>query len=238
MSDDRLAGLPEERPAPLATRRFAQHARELEGRSLPEIFAHIHETNLWGGDASVSGVGSEEEATSRLREALPVLLRELGARVLLDIPCGDFGWLSRAALEVDEYIGADIVASLVRQNALKFGGPGTGRRFLQLDLTQDALPLADVVLCRDFLVHLSNAGIGRALGNVRRSGSRYLLTTTFTAIEVNRDIANGDWRPINLEKSPFRLPPPLGLIVEGCQEEGGAYADKSLGLWEVAALPP
>jgi hypothetical protein len=42
---------------------------------------------------------------------------------------------------------------------------------------------------------------------------------------------------MNFERPPFRLGSPLACIVEGCTEAGGAYADKSLGLWEIGALP-
>ena len=37
--------------------------------------------------------------------------------------------------------------------------------------------------------------------------------------------------------APFHLPAPEGLLVEGCLEGGGAYADKALGLWRIADLP-
>jgi hypothetical protein len=47
----------------------------------------------------------------------------------------------------------------------------------------------------------------------------------------------GDWRPINLERAPFNWPAPVELIVEECTESGGVFADKSLGLWRIDALP-
>lgn len=227
---------PQGRPPALANLRFAEHAEALRGRPLDQIFDYIYQTNLWGSAESHSGVGSEDAATAHLRRAVPALLASLGARTLLDLPCGDFGWLSRAALDLDAYIGADIVAELVERNAARYGGADARRSFVRLDITRDALPRADVVLCRDCLVHLSDAHIFAAFANLRRSDSRYLLTTTFTGLDANRDVADGDWRPLNLQLAPFHLPPPLALIVEGCTEEGGAYADKSLGLWEIAAL--
>ena len=236
MRRDMRSRLPRSRPPVLANRRFREHAPALEGRSLAETFAYIYDTNLWGAD-SRSGIGSNPDATYRLRIALPALLRTLNARVLLDVPCGDFGWLSKADLDLDEYIGADIVPAIVERNRTHYAGDGRGRRFVQRDITADPLPAADVVLCRDCLVHLSNADIFLAFENVKRSGGRYLLTTTFVELEANTDIASGDWRPLNLQKPPFDLPAPLAVVLEGCTEEGGAYADKALALWEVAGLP-
>ena len=102
--------------------------------------------------------------------------------------------------------------------------------------TRDPLPRADVLLCRDALVHLSFADIRRVLRNVRASGTAYLLTTTFPGHAVNEDIVSGDWRLLNLEHAPFAFPPPRALIVEGCTEGSGRFADKSLALWRVEDL--
>jgi hypothetical protein len=223
------------RPPVLANRRFREHASALEGRTLAERFSYIYDTNLWGA-ASRSGIGSDLDATARIRAALPDMVRELNARVLLDIPCGDFGWLSQTELAVDEYIGADIVPAIVERNRSQYGHDRR-RQFVQRDITRDPLPRADVVLCRDCLVHLSNADVFRAFQNLKRSGGRYLLTTTFVELDGNADITSGDWRPLNLRLPPFTLPEPLRVILEGCTEESGAYADKALGLWEVDALP-
>jgi len=111
------------------------------------------------------------------------------------------------------------------------------QRFLQLDLTVDPLPTADLVLCRDCLVHLSYANIHGAIENVKRSGAKWILMTDFLQIETNTDIADGDWRPLNFTRPPFNFPIPHLTIVENCHEAGGAFDDKSLGLWRVADLP-
>lgn len=86
-------------------------------------------------------------------------------------------------------------------------------------------------------MRLSFADIERALANIQRSGISYLLATTFPDEPANRDITAGDWRPLNLEKGPFRFLAPVEALREGCTEQGGLFADKSLGLWRVADLP-
>ncbi|MEV6908165.1 class I SAM-dependent methyltransferase [Amycolatopsis sp. NPDC051071] len=224
----------DERPITTAQLNFRRVADELERMENRDRFTYIFRSRLWSS-SSVSGPGSEWAQTQRLRDLLPGLLDRFGVRTLLDLPCGDFGWLSEVDLDLDRYIGADIVADLVERNAARFAGDPV-REFLLLDLTGDPLPEADLVLCRDCLVHLSFADIGRALRNLRRCGARYLLTTTFTELETNVDIVSGDWRPVNLCREPFGFPAPLEVLVEGCTEENGAYADKSLGLWEIAAI--
>ncbi|MFK0251624.1 class I SAM-dependent methyltransferase [Amycolatopsis azurea] len=224
----------DERPITTAQVNFRRVAQELESLGTQDRFTYIYRSRLWES-SSVSGPGSESIQTRELREQLPVLLERFGVRTLLDLPCGDFGWLSEVDLDLDRYIGADIVTDLVEANAARFRDDPV-REFRSLDLTGDRLPAVDLVLCRDCLVHLSFADIERALRNLRRSGSRYLLTTTFTELGANDDIVTGDWRPLNLCREPFGFPEPLALLVEGCTEEGGAYADKSLGLWEIATI--
>lgn len=71
------------------------------------------------------------------------------------------------------------------------------------DITVNPLPTADLILCRDCLVHLSFAHIDAALANFRASGARWLLTTTFPMIEENVDCEDGDWRALNLTLPPF-----------------------------------
>jgi len=221
----------DERPEVIAQRNFRANRDRLAAMDLAERFRYIHDKNLWGSDASVSGTGSTIDATAILRTGIPVLLRETGARSVLDIPCGDFGWLNTVELGVP-YLGADIVPALVEANRARYGRPD--RTFVCADLTRGSLPQADLVLCRDCLVHLSFANVERALANIRASGAKWLLTTHFTQLEENADIEDGDWRPLNFERPPFSFAPPERVLVEGCQEYGGAYDDKTLALWHVA----
>lgn len=224
----------DERPTVLAHERFATDRHALSGLSLAERFARIHDTNPWGADTSVSGFGSEDAATAALRAKLPVLLDELDVSVLLDAPCGDAGWIVRAGLGDIRYIGVDIVPVLIarlRAEQAEFG------EYAVADITCDPLPRADAILCRDCLVHLSFANIARAVENFRRSGARWLLATTFPEWRENRDCDDGDWRALNLERPPFGWGPPQFLITEECQEAGGGWTDKSLGVWRIADMP-
>lgn len=223
------------RPTVPAHERFVQRAAELQHLGLRERFAHIYETNLWGSEVSVSGSGSVEEQVSAIRAKLPVLLRELKVQSMLDLPCGDFGWMREVDLSGIAYTGADIVPDLIARHQQAFAS--ASRRFAVLDLTQDALPTVDLVFCRDCLVHLSNRHIWQAIANLKTSGSRWLLTTTFPANAQNTDIEDGDWRLLNFELSPFSFPPAVALLNEECTEHDGAFGDKSLGLWAIADLP-
>jgi hypothetical protein len=224
------------RPPVLAHERFLADRENFASLDLAARFERIARTNLWGAATSVSGLGSEDPATDAIREALPALLQRLGARSLLDAPCGDAGWIGRLELGVD-YTGIDIVPSLIEANVLRASRGELRGRFLVGDVTRDALPRADVILCRDCLVHLSFANIARALVGFRASGALFLLVTTFPEWENNEDCEDGDWRALNMEQAPFNWPPPRELINERCEEGGGGWRDKSLGLWRLDELP-
>jgi len=230
------------RPQTVAERRFAERAEELTSLDLPARFARMYETNLWAGEESRSGDGSSLAATAGVRAGLPGLLRQLGVRRLLDVPCGDFHWMAHvdlAAAGVTAYVGGDVVEAIVAAANACYANPA--RSFVRVDLTTGPLPTvagepADAVLCRDCLVHLSFANIGRALRVVRDGGARYLITTTFLEHATNLDVIDGDWRMLNLQRPPFNLPSPVAVLVEGCEEEGGAYADKALAAWNTSDL--
>lgn len=214
---------------------FAKRAHAAEPADPLTAFRLAYHENLWRGAETPSGAGSSVAQTAAIAGALPGLCRRYGVGSLLDVPCGSFSWMAGVDLRGVRYTGGDLVPEIVAEAMRRHGAPE--RQFVVLDLTRSPLPAADLLLCRDCLVHLSYADIARAVANIRASEIEYLLTTTFTAEPAFTDIVTGDWRPINLEAPPFSFPRPLELLDERCTEQNGAFADKALGLWRVGDLP-
>jgi hypothetical protein len=198
--------------------RFVAERSSFSGLDLAGRFRHIHRTNLWGAAGSVSGLGSEDDATANLRQRLPALLRELGATSLLDAPCGDGGWISDLDIGMP-YTGVDVVPELIDDLRRRPARSAISRTYLLADITRDPLPRAD------------------AVANFRRSGGEWLVTTTFPELTANIDCEDGDWRALNFALAPFSWAPPAKLLVEGCTEGDGGWADKSLAAWRIADLP-
>lgn len=191
-------------------------------------FTRIYKNNSWKCEESVSGLGSTLEATKKIREKIPVLLDELNVKSMLDIPCGDFNWMRHVRIDA-KYIGGDIVDKLVESDKKNY--ENSSRHFMKLNLIKDKLPKVELVMCRDCLVHFSFKDINAALINLKKSGSKYLLTTTYPSVLLNQYITTGEWMPLNLERVPFFFPKPLLIINEGYHK--WRYSSKSLGLWRI-----
>ena len=197
-----------------------------------ERFTEIYKNNEWGSQESKSGSGSELQSTDTLRKELPLLCKKYQIKTILDIPCGDYNWMKFTKFNSDiKYIGADIVEKLIDNNRKKY----SDIEFKVLDITRDTLPTVDLVFVRDCLGHLSNDNIFKALNNIRESGSKYLLSTSFTKYNHNSSILDGEWKCINLMIEPYFLKP-IFLINEDCTEGCPHYNDKCMVLFDLNDL--
>ena len=216
---------------PLSFKRFIK-SFPLRFQTSEKIFTNYYANNVWGDPSSKSGSGSNLEQTSTLILELPNLFNKYDIKSILDIPCGDFFWFKN--VELDEkinYTGADIVSKLIDNNKILYSS--NNLKFIKKDITQDKLPFADLIICRDCLVHLSFSDIKDAINNIKRSGSKYILTTHFFDRSKNHNITSGEWRTLNLTLKPFNFDEPIEIIHENCSEGGGSYADKTLALWKI-----
>jgi glycosyltransferase involved in cell wall biosynthesis len=201
------------------------------------VFTTIYRYNKWGDIESISGLGSTLNQTIAVRQQLPAFLAKWDVKSLLDAPCGDLNWIKQIELPITEYIGADIVEDLINHNKAQFKHD-VNKRFMHLNIIEDELPKADVLLCRDCLVHFSKKDLYQFFRNLKKSKVKYLLTTTFPEhTAFNKEMRTGRWQPLNLEAEPLSFPKPLDIINEESTEWDGAFKDKSLALWLVSDLP-
>ncbi|MDR1653387.1 MAG: class I SAM-dependent methyltransferase, partial [Prevotellaceae bacterium] len=198
------------------------------------VFTNIYKTNHWGSQESKSGPGSAIEATAVIRKQLPLIIEKYAIQSMVDVPCGDYNWM-RTVEKTCSYIGGDIVAEMIENNQKLYASKEV--QFKLIDITKDALPEVDLIFCRDCLQHLSYANVHKALRNFKSSGSKYLLVTSYPKTWINCDIKDGDYRALNLRKSPFRLPKPLlevreypGFFVAGFE------IDKTMYLYKLSDL--
>src|SRR5512143_2440316 len=67
--------------------------RAVYGRD--SIFSVIYRKNLWGRKPEI---GSPLDQTGELRKHLPIIVKKIGARSILDAACGDFLWVKELSL--------------------------------------------------------------------------------------------------------------------------------------------
>lgn len=155
-----------------------------------------------------SGWESTMLYTRSLRDNLPGLLARLGVSSILDAGCGDHNWFS--ALAADPYMasltytGVDCVPQLITDMQSRF----PGKDFRLLDICEDSLPQADLMLVRDVTNYLSQDQVLALLNNYLDSNTAWLLITSYADDTVdNPQGCCGEKSNYNLSLSPFNLPP-------------------------------
>ncbi len=215
----------------LYTERKLRHRLNPKEQVAEKVFSGIYENNDWHNEESLSGQGSALKHTKVIIEKLPAFLKKHGIKSMLDAPCGDFNWMRHVDLQGVQYIGGDIVSGLVNANQQRYGCEQIS--FMKIDIIRDTLPKVDLIFVRDCLVHFNNANIELFVKNLVSSEIPYILTTNFPLTRNNYDITMGNFRLINLLRSPYNFPKEIDILWEESTESNGQCPDKSLFLWRV-----
>ena len=174
--------------------------------SAVEVFSDVYEADLWNGG---SGPGSAPENTVEYRDFLSGYLDVLRALTtdgrVVDLGCGDW----RIGELVDwtglEYVGVDVVPSVIEANQRRDTPDNVS--FVCLDALTEELPGGDVLIVKDVLQHWPNADVLRLLDAAEERFTFTVVTNDVSSkshpAKVNSDIALGDWRPIDIERAPF-----------------------------------
>jgi hypothetical protein len=164
-----------------------------------------------GDSETVSGWGSRKDSASVAAaiSALDTAREKTNFTSINDIPCGDFNWIGaylQSAPEIS-YRGFDIVPSLIQKNKMLH----PAYEFECLDVTSASPPQADLILSKDFFNHLTYEDVKKALANMKKSQSRYLLASNnfdFINEELHANVGNSS-RHLDLCAEPFNLPEPI-----------------------------
>lgn len=195
---------------------------------MKDVFTNIVLNNKW--KKHPCGPGSTMAYTETLREKLGPFLELHNIESMLDLPCGDFSWMSATGVtESVDYIGADIVEPMMQANIEKY--PNVD--FRVLDLTKDVLPSVDLLFCRDCLLHLSFDDIDKAFNNIVNSKIKYVLMSTWFEDATNeRDIDTGKWRYIDFTTSPYNF----DAGIDSIQDWVHGFPRRELVLWPVSII--
>lgn len=174
-----------------------------------KVFDRVYRADAWGGG---SGSGSRGEPLEWYVGVVRGLAAESGWESATDVGCGDGAVAAR--LPFARYCGVDPAPTALALARAAAAGPG--RRWLMLDAYRDrsALPPADVLLCKDVLIHWPNRmvvdWVAWVAGQVGPGGRwRHVLLTQCDGQRRNGiDVPLGGYRPLSPSLYPLR--PALG----------------------------
>lgn len=178
-----------------------------DNNSSREIMETIYKKKVWGGREHdfYSGQGSHlpkivDPYTRKIIQFLDSFDPKL---TVCDLGCGDFNVGSRLVDSTTKYIAVDIVPKLIARNKVHF--KDSKLQFSCLNIVTDDLPMADCVLVRQVLQHLSNDKIELVLDKLKKF--KYLIVT--------EHVPKGDFVP-NLDKrtgADIRLSQNSGVVL-------------------------
>jgi SAM-dependent methyltransferase len=195
--------------AALAVLLYREIARQFdEDARRKEMFELTYAQKVWGVDEQgkgTSGFGSTTEFTKLYRVFLQDFLAAHEIRSVVDAGCGDWQFSREIDWSGINYLGVDIVPSLIEANRRKYAK--TNVRFAVADIVRDELPPADLLLVKDVLQHLSNADISRFLAQLPRYRHVLIVNDVHpdTLTAPPQDTATGGYRPIDLTQPPHSL---------------------------------
>lgn len=176
------------------------------------------------------GVGSTVSATKEIRGFIERVVRDYNIKTISDAPCGQFDlWTHLVDFQDAKYVGYDITDELIEHNRNRY--PNIS--FYEFNIVKQVLPKTDLIICRDCLFHLSDAFIIKALENFKKSGSSYLMSSTYNWVKQNKELNRPElkqeygYRPINLVLAPYSMGPYIDSVFEPrCK-------NRTVGLWRL-----
>lgn len=168
---------------------------------MKERFERIYANHEWGRG---SGEGSLPINNRGYRDFLESFIRERSIRSVVDLGCGDWQFSRYVDWGPARYRGYDIVAPVIAANRRLYATDAVS--FQTYSGNFEELPAADLLIAKDVLQHWSSESVARFLPNLSRY--RYALLTNCVNPDgetVNSDIADGDFRYLDLRLPPFNL---------------------------------
>jgi SAM-dependent methyltransferase len=181
----------------------------------PDIFDKIYENSYWGNG---SGGGSSPEATQPYKVFLEDFIRHSKIQSIVDLGCGDWQFSKFLDFGSATYVGTDASKNVIINNQQLFARSGVS--FVDLPKDYNELPSADLLVCKDVLMHLNTKEVQDILAIL--PNYKYALITNdvpcvsifgeifltlrrpFSPV-VNREIKSGDYRTLDPTQHPFNL---------------------------------
>jgi SAM-dependent methyltransferase len=177
-----------------------------------KAFTDIYTHGFWGRDVNgqpTSGSGSSLEEGLPFIQYVQDFLQNHNIQSVVDLGCGDWVLAQKIDWGRRNYLGIDIVEFLVKKNQSLYGSDTI--HFLHMDASLEPIPVADLLICKDVLMHLPNSDIHYILSESKKYKYCLLINDiNFSGAiggVVNNDVQTGWYRHIDLTQAPFSLIP-------------------------------
>jgi SAM-dependent methyltransferase len=181
----------------------------------PDVFDKIYEHSYWGKG---SGGGSSPEATQPYKVFLEDFIRQHEIKSVVDLGCGDWQFSQFLDFGGATYIGIDASKRVIANNQQAFLRSGVS--FVNLPSDCNDIPSADLLVCKDVLMHLSTKEV-QDIVSILPNFKYALITNDVPCLSafgeiilrlrrpfwpvVNREIKTGDYRTLDPTQRPFNL---------------------------------
>jgi len=186
-----------------------------------DAMEQIYEMKLWGGAEFdfYSGNGSHDrELVNPYIAVVTSFLKSFKEGLIVcDLGCGDFNVGKALVQYARQYVGVDIVESLIEHHKNNFKEDNL--EFYCLDIAVDDLPYGDCALVRQVLQHLSNAEVQQVLHKL--TDFKYVILTEHVLegdFVPNRDIISGQGIRLKKQSGLNLLAPPFNFQVKAAKQ--------------------
>jgi SAM-dependent methyltransferase len=174
-------------------------------------FTSIYDNEIWGkniDNTPSSGWGSSMEYMEPYIHFLEEFFQKNRIKSVVDVGCGDWAFSRFIHWDNIDYLGIDVVKSVIERNRQTFTYPNIV--FCHGDMLQMPLPTADLMICKEVLQCLTNEDILIFLKKIKIFKhcliTNDLQTPNSSVYSENNDIYyRGNSRPIDLTKPPFNV---------------------------------
>lgn len=173
-----------------------------------QVFTKMYQGGAWEPNKANQPnpyPGSTMPNTVKYREFLQTFMKNHNIRSVVDVGCGDWEFSQHVDWNGIQYIGYDVVKSIVDADTEHFGTDSI--KFIHSDGIATDLPEADLLVCKDVLQHLTNEQICQFIKQFPKFS--YCLITNdvdpSTLTSVNSDTPIGGYRSVDLSQPPFSV---------------------------------
>jgi len=173
-----------------------------------KVFSEIYENGWWGFNEEgkgFSGIGSTLHNNEVYISFIQDFVKKNKIKTIVDAGCGDWTFSKEVDWGDAEYLGLDVVKSVIDEDIRKYSSDKI--KFKQFDLLTEPLPPADLLICKDVLMHLTNGDIQNFLTKIKNY-KHCLFTHNIADVDqsnVNKEINRGWFRELDLTAPPFNL---------------------------------